>query len=420
MPKTITVLRIFVASPSDLGEERKLLEGVVQELNLTWTQQLGISLELIKWETHAFPSAGTDPQDVINHQLPQDYDILILMLWSRIGTPTPRSQSGTLEEFENAYERWSSEPRSVRMMVYFKTTPISPDDIDPDQLRLLKEFRQSLGDRGILYSTFTGGEEFSQLLRIHLSKQVQDFLKESNLAEMPFTVSVETIATSPSLGENHEEASGDEGFLDLIETTVTASQKATNIMQHISEALEQLSAGTNQSTLDMQSITGDDKGKFAAYKRIANRQAENMAEFVARIQPEIPILGDSLSKSLDSYGRTMVLLPEFGITPETRTQLEEALSTANTLRNRMIPSKESTERFRSIIAGLPRITTQFNRAKRDILNVLDTLLTTYDRGLNLLGEIEITGKSVLESWQSDETHPSNDDKNDKQQPNKAS
>ena len=50
MPKTITVLRIFVASPSDLGEERKLLEGVVQELNLTWPQQLGVSLELIMWK----------------------------------------------------------------------------------------------------------------------------------------------------------------------------------------------------------------------------------------------------------------------------------------------------------------------------------------------------------------------------------
>lgn len=334
------------------------------------------------------------------------------MLWSRIGTPTPRSQSGTLEEFENAYERWRNDPNLVRLMVYFKTTPISPDDIDPDQLRLLKEFRQTLSDRGILYSTFTGGEEFAQLLRIHLSKQVQEFLKENNTAGTSLAMSVKTIATSPSLEESHDEAPGEEGFLDLIETTVTASQKATEVMVHIREALEQLNAGTNQSTLDMQSITGDEKAKFAAYKRISNRQAENMADFVARIQPEIPILGDSLSKSLDAYGRTIILLPEFGITPENRAQLEDALSSASTLRNVMIPLKENTERFRSIIAGLPRVTTQFNRAKRDILNVLDILLTTYDRGLNLLGEIEITGKSVLESWQKDETPPRNEDINE--------
>ena len=405
MPKTITVLRIFVASPSDLDEERKLLEGVIQELNLTWPQQLGISLELIKWETHAFPGAGTDPQDVINHQLPQDYDILLLMLWSRIGTPTPRAQSGTLEEFENAYERWRSNPKLLRLMIYFKNTPLSPDNIDPDQLRLLQEFRKSLGDRGILYSTFTGGEEFSQLLRIHLSKQVQDFLKENNIGEMPPTEPVSTTETTQSLEESHDEILEDEGFLDLIETTVTASERATEVMKHITDALEQLTAGTAQSTLDMESITGDDKAKFAAYKRIVNRQAENMTDFVARMQPEIPILGDALSEALDAYGRTMVLLPEFGINTESQSQLQNALSTASTLRIAMVPSKESMERFRSILAGLPRITTQFNRAKRDILHVLDTLLSTYDRGLNLLGEIEMTGKSVLESWQSDGTSP---------------
>jgi hypothetical protein len=399
----ITALRIFVASPSDLDEERKLIEGVVQELNLTWPQQLGVSLELIKWETHAFPGAGTDPQDVINHQLPQDYDILILMLWSRIGTPTPRYQSGTLEEFENAYGRWHHDSKSIRLMTYFKTAPLSPDDINPDQLRLLQEFRKSLGERGILYSTFTGGEEFSQLLRIHLSKQVQDFIKENNKAEMPFTAPVATTVDPQSLEEIHDKFSEDEGFLDLIETTVTASQKVMDVIKHVGDALEQLSAGTQQSTIDIESITGDDKAKFAAYKRISNRQAENMADFVARIQPEIPILGDALSKALDAYGRTMVLLPEFGMTPENLSQLQEALSAANTLRAAMAPSKESTERFRSTIAGLPRITTQFNRAKRDIIHVLDTLLTTYDRGLNLLGEIETTGKSILASWQPDDT-----------------
>jgi hypothetical protein len=408
MPKTITILRIFVASPSDLGEERKLLEGIVQELNLIWSQQLGISLELIKWETHSFPGAGTDPQDVINHQVPQDYDILLMMLWSRIGTPTPRSQSGTLEEFESAYDRWRTDRKLVRLMIYFKTAPISPDDIDPDQLRLLKEFRKSLSDRGILYSTFTGGEEFAQLLRIHLSKQVQDFIKETNLIGASPTLPVESKLTSPSLEESHNETSEDEGFLDLIETTEVASQKTIEVMNHIGEALEQLNNRTNQSTLDMQSITGDEKAKFAAYKRIANKQAENMADFVARMQPEIPILGDSLSKSLDAYGRTMVLLPEFGINPQNRTQLEDALSAASTLRNAMVPSKESMERFRTITAGLPRITTQFNRAKRDLLDILDTLLTTYDRGLNLLGEIEFTGKSILASWQSDETFPSDE------------
>lgn len=219
------------------------------------------------------------------------------------------------------------------------------------------------------------------------------------------TEPVSTTETTQSLEESHDEILEDEGFLDLIETTVTASERATEVMKHITDALEQLTAGTVQSTLDMESITGDDKSKFAAYKRIANSQAENMTDFVARIQPEMPILRDALYNALEAYGRAMVLLPEFGKNTEGQSQLQNALSTASTLRNAMVPSKESMEQLRSILAGLPRITIQFNHAKRDILHVLDTLLSTYDRGLNLLGEIEMTGKSVLESWQSDGTSP---------------
>jgi len=400
MPKTITVLRILVASPSDLDEERKLLEEVIRELNLTWPQQLGISIELIKWETHVFPGAGTDPQDVINHQLPTDYDILLVMFWSRIGTPTPRSQSGTLEEFETAYQRWQRDPHLIRLMIYFKTAPISPDDIDPDQLRLVKEFRNSLGERGILCSTFTGGEEFSQLLRIHLSKQVQDFLKANEVAGTPAVAPAVITVAPESPMEKSIELPEDEGFLDLIETTVTAFQRATEVMKHVADAFEKLNAGTQQSTLDMESVGGDDNAKFAAYKRISNRQADNMADFVARMRPETPILDDSVSKALDAYGRIMTLLPDFGSNADNYSQLESALSTAATLRTIMVTSKESTERFRSITAAMPRVTTQFNRSKRDLLSLLDLFLAIYDRGINLLGEINATGNGVLSSWKS--------------------
>ena len=404
MPKIITVFRIFVASPSDLDEERMLLEEVIRELNLTWPHTLGVSLELIKWETHVIPGAGNYPQEVINKQLPTDYDIFLGMFWSRIGTTTPHSQSGTIEEFESAYQRWQQNPKSIRLMIYFKTTPLSPDNIDTDQLRLLKEFRNSLSEKGILYDTFKGGEEFSQLLRVHLSRQVQELLKPGDIATNP---SVAPIAGTPeSMVEKSVELPEDEGFLDLIETVVTASQRATEVMKHITDALEQLNSGTHQSTLDMEAVKGDDNTKFAAYKRISNKQAENMADFVARMRPEISILDDSLSLSLDSFGQAIILFTDFGSNPESYSQLINALSAAAELRDSIVQSKENTEQFRSVIATLPRITIQFNRAKRDLLNVLDTFLATNDRGLNLLGAIETTGNSIIESWVPQATPPS--------------
>jgi len=397
MPKIITVLRIFVASPSDLDEERKLLEGVIEELNLIWLQQKGISFELIKWETHSYPSAGTDPQDVINNQLSADYDIFLGMFWSRIGKPTQRSKSGTLEEFDIAYRKWKCDPLSTRLMIYFKTTPISPDDIDPDQLKQLKEFRNSLSEKGVLYKKFTSNVEFSRLLRIHLSKQAQDFIKTIENVNKPENNPTAIPLSSGTHLEKSMKISEDEGFLDLIETTVISFQKTSEVTKHIMDALKILTDGTKQSTIEIQSINVDEKSKLAVYKSISNKQADNMADFVSRMRPEILILDGSLTKALDAYERILSLLPDFGSDSDNHSQLENALSSSTQLKDVMILSKNSIERFRTSIAVLPRITTQFNHAKRDLLSLLDMLLTIYTRGINMLGEIETTGKSILDS-----------------------
>ena len=75
MAKSRTILQVFVASPSDVIEERKGLEEVVDEFNNTWATNKKVSLELIKWETHSYPDCGDDAQDVINQQISNDYVI---------------------------------------------------------------------------------------------------------------------------------------------------------------------------------------------------------------------------------------------------------------------------------------------------------------------------------------------------------
>ena len=94
MSRTESVLAIFLASPSDVMDERNLFQEIVAEWNQTWARNLGLRLELLRWEQDAYPGAGTDSQDVINHQIPEDYDLFIGLMWSRFGTPTARAGSG--------------------------------------------------------------------------------------------------------------------------------------------------------------------------------------------------------------------------------------------------------------------------------------------------------------------------------------
>ena len=93
MAKSQTILQVFVASPGDVDIERKILEDVISEFNLTWSDTNKVRLELLKWETHSHPGFGQDAQDVINQQIGNDYDIFIGIMWGRFGSPTNRSES---------------------------------------------------------------------------------------------------------------------------------------------------------------------------------------------------------------------------------------------------------------------------------------------------------------------------------------
>ena len=145
MPETRKILQVFVASPGDLSEERRILEDVITEFNLTWGDTQNVRLELVKWETHSRPGFGEDAQDVINNQIGDKFDIFLGIMWGRFGSPTNRAESGTQEEFERAYSRLKTSSGSIPIMFYFKDGGIPPSKMDPEQLAKVQEFRKRLG-----------------------------------------------------------------------------------------------------------------------------------------------------------------------------------------------------------------------------------------------------------------------------------
>ena len=92
MAKRQTLLKVFVASPGDVVEERRILEDVINEFNMTWGDTHELGLELVKWETHTRPGFGDDAQDVINKQIADEYDIFLGIMWGRFGSPTNRAE----------------------------------------------------------------------------------------------------------------------------------------------------------------------------------------------------------------------------------------------------------------------------------------------------------------------------------------
>ena len=197
MPDSLKKLRIFAASPSDVAGERAKLETVVDSLK-PMADYLGLTLEVVDWR-EVVPDAGR-PQQVIFDQLkPTSWDIFIGILWHRFGTPPGAKDktgkdylSGTEEEFKTAYELWKQhgKPR----MVLYRCTRALPFDVDPDQLKNVREFFKLIedvkGDYPTLYQAFDTIESFEKLVLNNLQKLLVEYGEESKTPITPEVVQV--------------------------------------------------------------------------------------------------------------------------------------------------------------------------------------------------------------------------------------
>jgi hypothetical protein len=182
-------LRIFIASPGDVVEERDIVSNVVvPEIQRIFSdnQLLGskqqIELESIRWETHAWPDVGDDPQDVINKEI-GEYDLLVGIMWKRFGTPTKRAGSGTGEEFERAYKYFKTYQKP-KIMFYFRTTPFyTTTQAELGQFQKVVKFRGKLQELGVLFWEYSSPLQFERNVREHLIRQIRQWIKPAR--ELP-------------------------------------------------------------------------------------------------------------------------------------------------------------------------------------------------------------------------------------------
>lgn len=172
MAYSALVIPVMIASPGDVAREREVTRAVIHDWNDVNSQRSGIVLQAVGWDSHSSPELGERPQSLINKRILKDCDILIGVFWTRLGTPTGTSASGSVEEIEEHVA--AGKPA----MIYFSSQPVAPESVDLEQYQKLKEMRSHWMDQGLI-ETYDTEEEF----RRKLSKQLQlcihsnDYLK---------------------------------------------------------------------------------------------------------------------------------------------------------------------------------------------------------------------------------------------------
>jgi tetratricopeptide (TPR) repeat protein len=181
-------IRIFISSPGDVADERRRAALVIGRLR----REFGNFFDLapVLWEYEPMLSSGHF-QDII--EPPSDVDIMVLILWSRLGTPLPERTAkreyrgmdgrapvtGTEWEFEQALEAQQRRDGVPALLVYRKFTDgfarFSRAD-QLDQIKLQWESLQSFWERHFegpdgfkaAFNRFTDLDEFEAQLEAHL------------------------------------------------------------------------------------------------------------------------------------------------------------------------------------------------------------------------------------------------------------
>ncbi|HSG45103.1 MAG TPA: hypothetical protein VLA72_18295, partial [Anaerolineales bacterium] len=203
-------IRIFLASPGDVKDERTLALKAIRRI-ASDPYYKNLNIEAVAWDKPEDSTpmlAGIDPQRAISEGLarPADCDICVVIFWSRMGTPLDHDQykkadgsqylSGSEWELENALESFGRTGLPLTM-VYRRTEKLLLDPDAPDfqekarQWGLVKEFFESAkkpdGSIRLSYNTYASPSEFGDTVEQHLRKLIAQVVEKKQKTARPQT-----------------------------------------------------------------------------------------------------------------------------------------------------------------------------------------------------------------------------------------
>ncbi|ACF46472.1 protein of unknown function DUF323 [Prosthecochloris aestuarii DSM 271] len=168
MPDKPHRIRILIASPSDVQEERKRAIEVIRQWNAS---QESVFLEAIDWETYAAPEGDGEPQEKINEQIVDRCDCAVGIFWTRIGTATKVAPGGAVEEIQRLEES------GRKVMVYFSNLLMSRQAAKDPQFQRVDKYREEREKKSLCWSYGTH-DDFEKYLYHHLNIQIPRWFPE--------------------------------------------------------------------------------------------------------------------------------------------------------------------------------------------------------------------------------------------------
>lgn len=180
-----TTFKILISSPSDVVKEKRIVKEVIDQLNdVIFQNNEKIQLELLGLGISSYSSIeGVDSQDILNKQFGDEYDIFIGIMWKKFGTPTKRAESGTVEEFNRAYNRCKKDPSKMKVGFYFNTNNKNLTEVNLEELNKIEGFKNKFitNEYTIIFQQYNSYKNFEKLIRCNLAIFIHELLESRNL-----------------------------------------------------------------------------------------------------------------------------------------------------------------------------------------------------------------------------------------------
>ncbi len=239
----VNEIRVFIASPNDLGPERQRFKETVDDLNKGFADGAGVSFVPMGWED-TLAAFGTRTQSVINQDI-DACDVFILVLNRRWGQEAPDSNysSYTEEEFHRAMQRFESTGNPT-IFVFFKRVDQESEADPGEQLKKVMAFRQTLEDtRKVLYRYFDDMDTFAAEIDCHLRAYAKDELPEID-AEADTGVTLLPLDALDELKQARKEAQ------EAVADAEKSQQSELNIRAQAEELALSLAEDAAEAALD--------------------------------------------------------------------------------------------------------------------------------------------------------------------------
>jgi hypothetical protein len=161
--------KIFLASSSELKEDREKFEILINRKNQQWHDR-GAFLDLEAWENFLDALSKSRLQDEYNKAI-KECDIFVMLFWTKVGKYTE-------EEFETAFGQFKATNKPV-IYTYFKDAEISTAALNQDDLKSLWAFQKKLKELGHFQTVYRNVDQ----LTFHFYQQL-DKLAENGIIKL--------------------------------------------------------------------------------------------------------------------------------------------------------------------------------------------------------------------------------------------